>query len=230
LRWETAEGRETIIRERFATGPWLLVLDQIHKFSRWIGMLENLYMIFRIYPFGALNYAFVVADTGKIDAEHLPPQFAPGFGVAAGSPAAVEDSPEKKALIEALRRTNGNQTQAARLLGINRVTVWNRMRKHGIDLKKSYKPDFQRLDRRRLLLNDGFKHLRPEALDFLLFQLAQVGRLGRARSQREPVIIGQAMLGLDRLARDNPIAFCYFVIGETRKDRDHALCSSIDWI
>ena len=84
----------------------------------------------------ALEYAFVVAETGKIDAEHLPPQFVPGFGVAADSPAAVADSPEKSALIEALHRTNGNQTQAAQLLGINRVTVWNRMRKHGIDLKK----------------------------------------------------------------------------------------------
>jgi transcriptional regulator of acetoin/glycerol metabolism len=135
LRWDAAEDRETIIRERFAAGPGLLVLDQIHKFSRWIGMLENLYMIFRIYPFGALNYAFVVADTGKIDAEHLPPQFAPGFG-AAGGPAMTDSTPEREALIEALRRTNGNQTQAARLLGINRVTVCNRMRKHGIDLKK----------------------------------------------------------------------------------------------
>jgi two-component system response regulator HydG len=35
----------------------------------------------------------------------------------------------------ALRETHGNQTQAARLLGINRVTVWNRMRKYGIDIK-----------------------------------------------------------------------------------------------
>jgi two-component system response regulator HydG len=38
-------------------------------------------------------------------------------------------------LIAALRETHGNQTQAARLLGINRVTVWNRMRKYGIDLQ-----------------------------------------------------------------------------------------------
>jgi len=43
---------------------------------------------------------------------------------------------EKSALIRALRQTNGNQTQAARLLGINRVTVWNRMRKYDLDLKK----------------------------------------------------------------------------------------------
>ncbi|MCK7510767.1 MAG: hypothetical protein MZV70_46335 [Desulfobacterales bacterium] len=83
----------------------------------------------------ALEYAFVVAETGKLDVEHLPPQFAPGFVVAAGSLAAAEDPPEKNALIEALRRTNGNQTQAARLLGINRVTVWNRMRKYGIGHK-----------------------------------------------------------------------------------------------
>jgi transcriptional regulator of acetoin/glycerol metabolism len=48
----------------------------------------------------------------------------------------ADGSMEKTELIEALRRTNGNQTQAARLLGINRVTVWNRMRKYGVDLKK----------------------------------------------------------------------------------------------
>jgi transcriptional regulator of acetoin/glycerol metabolism len=65
----------------------------------------------------------------------MPAQFAPGFGVAVGG-AAADGSPEKNALIEALRRANGNQTQAARLLGINRVTVWNRMRKYGVDLKK----------------------------------------------------------------------------------------------
>ena len=86
----------------------------------------------------ALEYAFVVAETGKIDAEHLPSQFVPGFGVAAGSPAAVADSPEKSALIGGrCASDDGNQTQAARLLGINRVTVWNRIRKHGIDFKKA---------------------------------------------------------------------------------------------
>ena len=49
-----------------------------------------------------------------------------------GSP----EDPRKADLINALRRTGGNQTQAARLLGINRVTVWNRMKKFGIDLKR----------------------------------------------------------------------------------------------
>ena len=43
---------------------------------------------------------------------------------------------EKTALIQALKQTNGNQTQAAQLLNITRVTVWNRMKKYGIDLKR----------------------------------------------------------------------------------------------
>ena len=42
---------------------------------------------------------------------------------------------EKLALVEALRQSGGNQSQAARSLGINRVTVWNRMKKYGIDLR-----------------------------------------------------------------------------------------------
>lgn len=46
---------------------------------------------------------------------------------------------EKTALIKALRETGGNQTRAAQLLGINRVTVWNRMRKYGINLEKELK-------------------------------------------------------------------------------------------
>ena len=46
------------------------------------------------------------------------------------------DIAEKEALVGALRQANGNQSQAARILGINRVTVWNRMKKYGIDLKR----------------------------------------------------------------------------------------------
>jgi transcriptional regulator with GAF, ATPase, and Fis domain len=84
----------------------------------------------------ALEYAFVIAESGMVDIEHLPPQFAQGDSGAAGGLAPAGSSTEKTELIEALRRTNGNQTQAARLLGVNRVTVWNRMRKYGVDLKK----------------------------------------------------------------------------------------------
>jgi two-component system, NtrC family, response regulator HydG len=46
------------------------------------------------------------------------------------------DSAEKVKLIEVLRQSQGNQSEAARILKVSRVTVWNRMRRHGIDLKK----------------------------------------------------------------------------------------------
>ncbi|MDM8544777.1 sigma 54-interacting transcriptional regulator [Desulfococcaceae bacterium HSG9] len=96
----------------------------------------------------ALEYAFVIAEKGLIGCEQLPPRLAdrsskpkvPSYIIsdAGGSlsrPCRV-DSDEKEALIKALGQTNGNQSQAARLLGVCRVTVWNRMRKYGINLKK----------------------------------------------------------------------------------------------
>ncbi|MFV0422154.1 sigma-54 interaction domain-containing protein [Oleidesulfovibrio sp.] len=43
---------------------------------------------------------------------------------------------ERDELVQALRVAGGNMTQAARILGVHRGTVRNRMLKHGIDLKK----------------------------------------------------------------------------------------------
>jgi transcriptional regulator with GAF, ATPase, and Fis domain len=103
----------------------------------------------------ALEFAFVIAEDGLIDLDQLPPNIAAAGGLPAqleqsasdslaGNPYRQAPSPaslspqnaEKKALIAALQQTHGNQTQAARLLGVNRVTVWNRMKKYGVDVKK----------------------------------------------------------------------------------------------
>ena len=103
----------------------------------------------------ALEFAFVIADEGVIDLDQLPPKIAQSQRLYTDSfrndrhdtntnssgqnstfTAGMSEPKEKIALIEALRKSNGNQSQAARLLGINRVTVWNRMKKYGIDLKK----------------------------------------------------------------------------------------------
>ncbi len=89
----------------------------------------------------ALEYAFVTADGPVIRLEHLPKSMAPAQPAPTVSfsetkaPGRVLD--EKQQLIDALRKTSGNQTRAARLLNVNRVTVWNRMKKYGIDLKKT---------------------------------------------------------------------------------------------
>lgn len=83
----------------------------------------------------ALEYAFVIAESGRITLEQLPPN----IGEARkrnGTDWGREDPPEKNALIHALLQCEGNQTQAARMLGVNRVTVWNRIRKYDIDLHR----------------------------------------------------------------------------------------------
>jgi two-component system, NtrC family, response regulator HydG len=87
----------------------------------------------------AMEYAFVVAESGLISRTHLPPNiFHSGGAVFMDQQEADSgEVAEKRALIEALRRSGGNQSKAARMLGINRVTVWNRMKKYGIDLKKT---------------------------------------------------------------------------------------------
>ena len=42
---------------------------------------------------------------------------------------------EKERLINALQQADGNQTKAADILGVSRITVWKRIKKHGIQLK-----------------------------------------------------------------------------------------------
>ena len=43
LNWDAAEDRENILIERFPTGPGYLVLDEIHKYSRWRQVVKGLY-------------------------------------------------------------------------------------------------------------------------------------------------------------------------------------------
>jgi transcriptional regulator of acetoin/glycerol metabolism len=43
---------------------------------------------------------------------------------------------EKQELIEALQKTGSNQSRAAELLGISRVTVYNRMKRYGINTSR----------------------------------------------------------------------------------------------
>ena len=88
----------------------------------------------------ALEYAFVTTQGRSIHLNHLPPKITrPMTLPLSPSQTFAENLPvssEKLQLIQALKQTAGNQSKAAKLLNINRVTVWNRMRKYNIDLKK----------------------------------------------------------------------------------------------
>jgi two-component system response regulator HydG len=87
---------------------------------------------------GVLEYAFVLAEKGLIHAEHLPPKMAgPALAPETLPQEQISaDTDEKAALIAALNQTGGNQSRAAALLGVSRITVWHRMKKYGIDVKK----------------------------------------------------------------------------------------------
>jgi len=37
--------------------------------------------------------------------------------------------------MNALEQSDGNQTRAAQILGVSRITVWKRIKKHGIIVK-----------------------------------------------------------------------------------------------
>jgi len=43
LNWDASEDRENIIREQFPAGAGMLVLDEIHKYSRWRQVVKGLY-------------------------------------------------------------------------------------------------------------------------------------------------------------------------------------------
>ena len=122
-------GSEMCIRDSI-TGLNAEAMDLFMRY-RWPGNVRELK--------GALEYAFVVAEAGLIRPEHLPSKLTAAVAEPSGvtsPPPPPQSLAEKEALVTALMRCGGNQTQAARLLGVNRVTVWHRIRKYGIDPKR----------------------------------------------------------------------------------------------
>jgi len=76
----------------------------------------------------------VLCPGGVIESRHLPQKIA----AEAVCPPLFAASPdqERDDLIRVLRQAGGNQSAAARMLGVSRVTVWKRMKKHRIDLTR----------------------------------------------------------------------------------------------
>jgi transcriptional regulator with PAS, ATPase and Fis domain len=83
----------------------------------------------------AVEHAFVVCAGDTIRLEDLPPHLREE-PVARRRGAAAESGPlesaEATAIRDALARSGGNRTRAARELGISRNTLWRKMRRHGI--------------------------------------------------------------------------------------------------
>jgi PAS domain S-box-containing protein len=84
----------------------------------------------------AFEYAFVSCPGGMIGPEHLPPQINDTSTTCSETAVAIDESLDdvkRRRLLDALSRTDGNRSKAARLLGISRTSIWNQMKKYNID-------------------------------------------------------------------------------------------------
>ena len=84
----------------------------------------------------AIDYAFALCPCTSIGIKHLPGPIARSAADTSNN-IINKDNLEKRAeLIRALRQTGGNRSEAARILGISRVTVWKQIKKFGIDIPR----------------------------------------------------------------------------------------------
>lgn len=146
------------LRERKEDIPLLIghFLKQYSESSRQVHISPEAMRIIMSYSWpgnirelkSAIEYALVQEDHGRIEPCHLPaqlhepiretmvPRRAPDEAAHGPNLDPRDISDEREALVQALRQSGGNKSQAARLLDIHRGTVIYRMRKYGIDLKK----------------------------------------------------------------------------------------------
>jgi len=85
----------------------------------------------------AFEYAFVSCQGDRIEPEDLPTPIRNPPGPSRNpdvSPESDLDDIKKQRLIAALRKTGGNQSEAARILGISRTSVWSQMKRYDIHL------------------------------------------------------------------------------------------------
>jgi two-component system response regulator HydG len=81
-----------------------------------------------------LEYAFVACQGAMIGPEHLPPNILHmGPTHETDEPSSVGlDEIKKQRLMDALHQSGGNQSEASRILGISRTSVWSQIKKYGI--------------------------------------------------------------------------------------------------
>ena len=121
----------------------------VHRFAQQLGrpvpqLGAEVLELLRTYPWpgnvrelqNAIEHALVLCDGPSILTRHLPreiqmPELASAPGLSRGAPVSLRDA-ERVALVEALRRANGNKAEAARLLGIHRATLYAKLRQLGL--------------------------------------------------------------------------------------------------
>ena len=111
------------------------------KFDREIkGISSDVEQMFLNYPWpgnvreleNLLEHAFVRCRQNVITAENLPSDFR-RYCESHALPADISPEDEAQAIRKALKQAGGNKTEAARLLGMSRRTIYRKLEKLGID-------------------------------------------------------------------------------------------------
>ncbi|OEU64387.1 MAG: sigma-54-dependent Fis family transcriptional regulator, partial [Desulfobacterales bacterium PC51MH44] len=87
----------------------------------------------------AFEYAFVTCQETLIQPYHLPPAIFQAKKPKSKKTTINREEMKKKKLIVALEQSGGNQSEAARILGVSRITIWNQIKRYKINFKKEYK-------------------------------------------------------------------------------------------
>jgi two-component system response regulator HydG len=86
-----------------------------------------------------IEYAFVLCPEGTIGLEHLPVPFSQRASTPPSRPRAADPGgrapEERQRLVDAITATGGKKSEAARLLGISRVTLWKLLKAHNIQVE-----------------------------------------------------------------------------------------------
>jgi two-component system response regulator HydG len=85
-----------------------------------------------------IEYAFVLCTGGEIMPSHLPGTLAGRSQPLSAKQSAYSNNrgDEKERLLEALKRSGGNKSEAARNLGISRVTLWKGLKAYDIHVDR----------------------------------------------------------------------------------------------
>jgi len=88
----------------------------------------------------AIEYAFVLCSGDEIKKNNFPPNITGKNGVSLAKRPKKNhraSSDQKDILLDALKKTGGNKTEAAKILGISRVTLWKRLKEHDIQVNRA---------------------------------------------------------------------------------------------